>query len=270
MPDISGLAWIEDDLFLAVNDGKPKPGQPDLPRVSLVRLPSSNLEGVTWQPLNLTPPAFEGPIRDLESISRLPGDQGFLLAESDGRIFHVVLRDGRLILKGYSRWPVPVENVEATEVVQVGQQLVFLYAERADGVGETTLRWAPMSLNPLKFGAFREVPHKAIDPVGKNTRAIVALAADQDGVLYTASSYDPGVDGGPFRSVVWRIGKVTTDGGGQPLVVLSEPTRLGTLDGLKVESLAVRETPKEGKQLYIGTDDENYGGILRLLPFPAR
>jgi hypothetical protein len=42
--------------------------------------------------------------------------------------------------------------------------------------------------------------------------------------------------------------------------------RLATLDGLKVESIAVRESSEDGRQLYIGTDDEHYGGILRQLP----
>jgi len=38
------------------------------------------------------------------------------------------------------------------------------------------------------------------------------------------------------------------------------------LDGLKVESITVRESEKSGKQVYVGTDDEHYGGIIRLLP----
>jgi len=163
-------------------------------------------------------------------------------------------------------WPVPVDNVEATEVVQVGQQLLFLYAERADGRGETQVRWAPMSLNPLQFGAFREVTTRAMDPVGDGARAIVALAADSDGFIYSASSYDSGNGGGPFRSVVWRIGRMITAEDGQPQVDLSSARRLATLDGLKVESLAVRESSEHGRQLYFGTDDEHYGGILRLLP----
>jgi hypothetical protein len=272
LPDLSGLAWVEDDLFIGVHDAKPSAGEPELPRISLVRLPRSKREGVTWEPLALSVPGAGGPISDLESASRLPGGQGFLLAESGQggtkarRIFLAVYRNGRLTLDAQAPWPVPVENVEATEVVQVGQQLLFLYAERANDRGETLLRWAPMSLNPLQFGAFREVVYRGVDPVGDGARAIVALAADADGVLYSASSYDSGNDGGPFRSVVWRIGRIGTDADGQPQVDLSTPMRLATLDGLKVESIAVRESSEDGRQLYIGTDDEHYGGILRLLP----
>jgi hypothetical protein len=41
---------------------------------------------------------------------------------------------------------------------------------------------------------------------------------------------------------------------------------LANLDGLKVESIVVREPIEGGKQIYVGTDDEHYGGIIRLLP----
>ena len=272
LPDLSGLAWVEDDLFLAVHDAKPSARKPESPRVSLVRLPRSKREGVRWEPLTLAAPGAGGPISDLESVSRLPGGQGFLLAESGQggskarRLFLASYRDGRLSLDAQVPWPVPVKNVEATEVVQVGRQLLFLYAERADGHGETLLRWAPMSLNPLAFGAFREVIYRSGDPVGEGARPIAALAADAQGNLYGASTYDSGNDGGPFRSVVWRIGRISTGADGQPQVDLSAPTRLATLDGLKVESLAVRESRQHGSQLFIGTDDENYGGILRPLP----
>ncbi|HYN47229.1 MAG TPA: hypothetical protein VER83_00095, partial [Candidatus Nanopelagicales bacterium] len=39
LPDLSGLAWIEGDRFLAVHDAK-YPDEADRPRVSLLRLPT--------------------------------------------------------------------------------------------------------------------------------------------------------------------------------------------------------------------------------------
>lgn len=272
LPDISGLVWLEKDLFIAVHDAKPSARKPESPRISLVRLPRSKREGLSWEPLDLPVPDGGAPISDLESASRLPGGQGFLLAESGQggrtarRLFLAIYRNGSLELKASVPWPVPVNNVEATEVVQVGGQMLFLYAERADGRGETLLRWAPLSLKPLRFGAFREVVYKSVDSVGDGARPIAALAADLEGNLYGASAYDSGNDGGPFRSVVWRIGRIGRGSDGQPQVDLSGATRLATLDGLKVESLAVRESARDGTQLFIGTDDENYGGILRPLP----
>lgn len=272
LPNLSGMAWVEGDLFIGVHDAKRSSEKYYWPRISLVRLPKSEIEGVTWQSLDLKFPRPEGPSSDLESASRIPGGKGFLFAESgqegEGarRIFFAVYRNGTLDIESQVTWPVPVENVEAIEVLQVGQQLVFLYAERAEGLPATKLRWARLSLNPLEFGEFKEVTYEAVDPVGKGARPIVALAVDTDGFIYSVSVYDSGDDDGPFRSVVWRIGKMIADEKGNPQVELSEGKRLATLDGLKVESIAVRESDKTGKQVYIGTDDEHYGGIIRLLP----
>ena len=57
------------------------------------------------------------------------------------------------------------------------------------------------------------------------------------------------------------------DGSGKPRVILAErPQRLASLDGVKVEGLALREETDGNISVFFGTDDENYGGILRLLP----
>lgn len=272
LPDLNGLAWVEGDLFIGVHDAKRNPAKYNWPRLSLVHLPKSEIEGVTWQSVDVTFPGPDGPSSDLESASPIPGDKGFLLVESgqEGdharRIFYAVYSDGKLNIESYVTWPVPIENVEGTEVCQVGRQLVFLYAERAEGLPSTKLRWATLSLNPMTFGAFKEVTYKGVDPVGKGVRPISALAVDSDGVIYIASAYDPGNDDGPFKSVVWRIGKMISDDKGNPVVELGESKRLAAMDGLKVESIAVRETNDGGKQVYVGTDDEHYGGIIRLLP----
>ena len=130
---------------------------------------------------------------------------------------------------------------------------------------QTKLRWATLSLDPVAFGPFQEVTYVGVDPVGTGARAIVALTVDREGLIYSASADDSGNDDGPFRSVVWRIGRILADGQGRPQVRLARGERLATLDGLKVESLAVRES-KGGKQVFVGTDDEHYGGALRLLP----
>jgi len=52
---------------------------------------------------------------------------------------------------------------------------------------------------------------------------------------------------------------------GKPQVRLGEHKRLATLDGLKVESIAIREPVAGGKQIYCGTDDEHYDGIIRMI-----
>lgn len=271
LPNLSGMAWVEDDLFIGIHDAKRNPEQFNLPRVSFLRLPKSEPQGVIWRPLHLKFPGPEGRSSDMESAARIPGGKAFLFAESgqegpDPRIFYAVYQDGKLQIESYIVWPVAITNVEATAVWGAGDRLVFLYAERADDQPSTKIRWAPLILNPLRIGEFQETTYYTVDPVGPGARPIVALEIDTDGFIYIASACDSGSNDGPYRSVVWRIGQMIIDADGNPRVRLGDDVRVATLDGLKVESIAIRESSEGGKQVYIGTDDEHYGGIIRLLP----
>jgi hypothetical protein len=272
LPDLSGLSWVKDDLFIGIHDAKATPEKENWPRISLIRLPQSELEGIIFQPIYLDFPGPGGPSSDMESACSFPGGKDFLFVESgqEGenyrRIFHAVYTNGGLSINSYANWPVEIKNVEATEVTQAGQHFVFLYAERAEGVDSTMVRWTIVSLNPLTFGTFDEVVYHAVDPLGPGARPIVAMDIDKDGFIYIVSAFDSGSDDGPYRSVAWQIGKIFPDGEGNPVVTLDMNNRLGNMDGLKVESIAIRELADGGKQIYIGTDDEHYGGMMRLLP----
>ncbi|MFN2384410.1 MAG: hypothetical protein ABR559_09155 [Gemmatimonadota bacterium] len=277
-PDVSGMAWISDSLLLAVHDAK-NPDELDWPRVSLLRLPRSS-DGMAWQPVELAWPAPLGPSSDLESVARIPGTGLLLLAESgeevEGdrqhrRIFLVEWCGGRLVLRAVAPWPAPVVNVEGTAVARVGERLVFLYAERAQGASATALRWAALTLDPLGFGAFREIVLPAAAAVAPRARPVSALEVDGAGRLYVATATDPDDDNGPFRSGVWRIGRIAPApdaAEGAAIKLDGVPERLATLDGLKVEGIAVRDLPGGGIEIVVGTDDENYGGVIRLLPGP--
>jgi hypothetical protein len=272
LPDLSGLSWVEDDLFIGVHDAKNNTEKENWPRLSLIRLPQSELDGVTWEPVDVDFPGPGGSSSDMESACSIPGGKDFLFVESGqegaqySRIFHAVYENGTLEISSYTDWPVAIINVEATEVCQIGEQLVFLYAERAQDSSSTKIRWTNLGLNPLTFGAFSEVVYNGVDPVGSGVRPIVAMDIDSEGFIYIVSAYDSGSDDGPYRSVIWQIGKVSDDGTGQASVVLNMNNRLGNMDGLKVESLAIREMAGADRQIYFGTDDEHYGGIMRLLP----
>lgn len=269
--DFSGLAWLRGDTFLVVHDAK-IPDESARPRAGLMHLPripgsvGLSLLDVSW-------PAGEGMSHDLESIARIPGTETFLLVESgdDGaerQRIHVaeVSGDEIQITKALS-WPVPVTNVEGSAVARVGSELVFLYAERAHGSNVTYIAWAPLTLNPLAFGSSDSVMFRSPDPIGPGARPVSALEVDSQGRLYVASALDLERDEGPFRSVIWEAGRVDADEMGIPRVVLfPTPRRLATLDGLKVEGIAVRERPSGEVELFVGTDDENYGGVIRRLP----
>ena len=86
--------------------------------------------------------------------------------------------------------------------------------------------------------------------------------------MYVASAYDPEDDNGPFRSIIWRAGPLTLDRLGRPGVPPGgKPKPLAVLDGFKVEGLAIRE--QQGKiELFAGTDDENYGAVVRPIILP--
>ena len=277
LPDVSGLAWIGGDRFLAVHDAK-FPDEPDLPRVSLLDLPVG-LDGIRWTPLAV---GFPGnPASDLESVARVPDTDGrprLLIAESteevaekpfSRRIFLLEVRADSVVVLDHADWPTPTRNVEGVAVSEAGESLVFLFAERAHGERSSEIRWAEMTLEPLAFGPFRSAGAFASPgPTGPIARPVSALEVDAGGAIYAASAEDPDDDDGPFRSAVYRIGRVVTSAGEPSVVLEAHPTLLGSLDGLKVESLAVREVPGEPLELWVGVDDENYGGTIRPLPLP--
>jgi len=272
MLDLSGLAWIEGNLLLGVHDTKAAPELNDVPRISLITIPGAGLDHIICKPLNLKYPDGIGPASDLESACRIPGNEGFLLCESgqswggEKRIFFVRYQDHDIEIISYIDWPVQIANVEATEVCRVLDRLVFVYAERAEGQPSTYIRWAQISLDPLNIGPFQEILYKSKGPVGEGYRPVTAMDIDKEGNIYVASAYDPNVDVGPHESLIWKIGKVSADKDGLPVIKLKKSKLIGTMDGLKVESISIVETSYGIDQLFYGTDDESYGGIIRLLP----
>ena len=272
LPDLSGLAWIDGDTFLAVHDAK-NPIENFKPRVSMIWLPDS-LKGITSIPLSLDWPLPLGLSSDLESVARIPGKQSFLLVESgEGiyngqqfrRVFLVEIRDQQLIMQSFTELPVSVKNIEGSAVVQIGDRLIFICAERAEGLRETNILFADLQLEPLKIGVFEYVNFKPDNFTGPKVRVVSAIETDENGQLYIASAFDSGDDNGPFESVIYRIGQVKHENNKVSLILFNKPQQLATITGFKVESLAIRELISGKLELFAGTDDENYGGTLRLI-----
>ena len=274
LPDLSGLAGIGGERFLAVHDAK-YPDEAGLPRVSRIELPTG-LDGIRWTPLDVAFP--DRPASDLESVAGIPGmPDRFLVAEStedasvkpfSNRIFVLEVTGAGAAVVDHAEWPVPTTNVEGIAVAEAGDgRLLFLFAERADGEPSTEIRFAELSLDPIRFGPFRSAGYFASPgPTGPAARPVAALEVDAQGSLYAASAEDPDDDGGPFRSAVYRIGHVDREAGAVELD--AAPTLIGALDGLKVESLATRQGPDGAPEVWAGVDDEFYGGTMR--PLPAR
>lgn len=277
--DLSGLAWIGGDTFLAVHDAK-NPDELRRVRVSLLMLPQS-LEGLLWKPLRLRFPA--GASSDLESAARIPGTDDVLLVESGDdagafqRIFLAEVDDHRVNVTGEVEWGsfTSVFNVEATAVAEIDASWLFIWAERASGEQSTEIRWSELILDPFTIGpelgsATFQLPGDLVDADGNPlySRPVVGMEVDEDGRIYSVAAFDPegtveDPDDGPFRGAVFEIGRVA----GGTVELDPDPTLLGTVDAFKLESIASREV--DGSiELFVGTDDENYGGTLRQLPPP--
>jgi hypothetical protein len=270
LPDVSGLVWVRDSLFVAAHDAKLGRGEESLPRLSLVWMGASP-GGVRWRPLVVEWPG-SGPSSDLESASPIPGTDRVLVAESGDdlggrrRIFILDVSGSLPRLLDSIDWPMDVVNVEGTAVAAFEDRLVFLFAEREHGRFESRLRWADFDPVDFGFGAFQEVPIAIPADAGMN-RPVSAIEVDSEGWIYIASAFDPEVDDGPYRSAVWRAGRLAAGDGGDPSVeVLPSPRLVARADGVKIESLAIRTRPDGTRQLIVGTDDENLGAVLRPLP----
>ena len=136
--DFSGIGFVGHEDLLAVHDAK---RGSDRARVSRVHLPDTeaalHTEAVAVEAGN-----GQWPGTDLESIAPIPGTSLVLMAESGGgrrvgeaapRIFLAEYRRGQIFILDAADWPVPVENVEGTAVAGAAGDLVFLFAERAEG-----------------------------------------------------------------------------------------------------------------------------------------
>ncbi len=276
--DLSGLAYLGGDRFLAVHDAK-TPKEDALLRVSILTPPAS-LDGIGR--IDATPAFPERNSSDLEAVAAIPGTNKLLLAESGDdagpfdRIFLAEVQGDAVKVLDAVRWRhfTAYHNIEALAVAAAdGGGPILLWAERNSGQDITELRWARLSVEPFRIEGPVASVRFALPASGRDARgtplynrAIVALDVGGDGRIYAASTLDPegtaaDPDNGPFRSIVYRIGRV----GGGRVVLDTNPEVLAVLDGLKVESVSVREAAGR-PEVFIGTDDENYGGILRPLP----
>jgi len=274
IPDLSGLEYAGSDLFVAVHDAK-DPDELNRPRVSLLKSPQDP-RGILWKPLRIEWPT--APSNDLESCSRVGLSNRYLLAESGDddpartpRIFRGILANDEMQIDDVVDWPVAISNVEATAVARVQNQFYFLYAERADNQPSTQLNWAPFDPTTMQFGAFQSVTVDNPDP--QNTvRGLVGMDVDPAGRIFTVASFDPEAAGlpgdpdfGPFRSSIWRIGRIRPVQGQVTVELAPEPVRVATIDGFKSESVTLAFENQQAT-VFVGFDDENYGGTLRPMP----
>lgn len=77
-----------------------------------------------------------------------------------------------------------------------------------------------------------------------------------DGVIYGVAAMDSDFDDGPWRSAVMRIGALA----GTAVRLDAEPTVIGYIDGLKIESVALRPSNLRAHDVSrLGVPDECRG-----------
>jgi hypothetical protein len=283
LPGVSGMAAAGDGRFLVVHDAKT---DEDGPRVGLFAFRESApsdyraIEIADWRD-----PA--GRSHDLESVCALPGRPAeFLLAESGAsperrRLFHVSLRptggpglragaEPEIAVLRVLPLPAPLraegDNYEGLAcAASAGGRFLLLLGERG---GE-----APDPTGRIRFGTYdlargsiewtpRALAIRAPSPWPAATlRPIADLFVDADGALWAAATDDPG-DAGPFRSIIYRVGRLDPSNGDDPLTLDPAPTPRWTIDAYKIESLS--SLPNGA--LAAGSEDELLGGTFRVLP----
>jgi hypothetical protein len=282
--DISGMARLDDGRYLVAHDTKHGNSEPRLGILTINEDSSPK-----YAPIFIKDEDWnheDGPSNDLESICRLSGEMGhqFLIAESGkrkekfGRIFHI-----KLFQNDLKKWevhvidsiPLPkgIKNIEgigcfisasgATEE----KKLLILLGERGDSEAGKIILWE-LDLENHQFKGqtpIKSIPFSAPDwPENVKNRDISDIYIDSENTLWISSTEDPG-DAGPFKSIIYIVGKIDTNSN-MPLRVHNRNItveKVWELDGIKVEALGA--PPLWGNGLSIGTDDENYGGIWRPL-----
>lgn len=279
--EFSGIAWLTteesdevvQEVFLVCHDTRDNDAERDLPRLSIVRTPVDP-NGIVVDELDVDFPGRSVP-NDLESIARLPGRNAALLAESnadgddpDPTIYLARWdRDLNVEIVSAVPWPEtpePLVNVEATAVVTVRGKDYFVYAERAEGRDTTFINMTRLKVyedGEIRFGRrWTSVPFTPPEP--PDGRPASGMDIDKWGNIYVSSAYDPG-DLGPFDSAVYRAATVREGGRiGASLRPVEPPQELARSSGLKVEGVGL---VAGSFPIFIGDDDEDYGGLLRQL-----
>lgn len=275
IPGVSGIAVSEGGEILSVHDVKPASDEEAAAWLGLFKLPKSNEGYLTWENLRVDFSRLMPLPRDLESISPIPGTNSFLLAESGAlgtdhrRIFKISKNQGTWEVTKSFPWPWPVENVEGMEVCKRNSIYFFVSAERSEGLMSAEITWSTLNIQTFQFGTVQRFQYKPPNlDYARGYRLISSLACDTNGTLWGASAYDPRDDSGPFKSVIFEIGRFS-DSAPLPSFQLSAREKFLTLPGFKVEGLSIdKNSPHlEDPIIFIATDDEGMGGALRRLKF---
>lgn len=281
LPGISGMSPIDGTSYLTLHDSKGF--RPDAPRLGVLTLDPED-EDYSYELVNLDVPK-DGPTSDLESGCKLTRHNGeYLISESGtwemtaGRIYHIRLDGLSAKLLHEDKVPFTRDNDPRGDFGDQyeglacfpgpGSAYIVLLGER----GGT--EFTPGGI--IKVGTYNadtrtlvwtgtQIPVRAPSAfAGKDVRSITGLTIDSDNRLWASASVDAASELGPFRSVVYQIGRVQPSVT-QPVIV-SVGRNAYTLDGLKIEAVTAG---LNGIGLSVGSEDESFGGNWRQLPLKS-
>jgi len=281
LPGISGMAQIEPDRYLVVQDKKiSNPGE----RLGVLQVFAD--KAPRYQPIPVSNWPEDQMSNDLESACALPGRPNeFLIAESGswqgefGRLFHI-----QLLQTSYARvlasYPLPVLSDNSPQ--QQGDQFEGLVcAQKAANryllvLGE---RGGEQRRGSLVHGDFDIAagqilwsPQRlaVLPPLPDHNEPFQRDIADlylESNVLWASAVREAG-PAGPFSSFIYQVALVDPQAV-EPVRLLAASRIFWQLDGLKVEGLAAPSPLLPGSSLSVGSEDEKLGGIWRSLFAPA-
>lgn len=278
-PGISGMAPMADGRYLIVIDTKSYSSEARFGLLDAVAKGGSHFQALEvdgWD-------KHGGLSNDLEAVCALSGRHDeFLALESSyrdadyGRVLHVQVRDGRVQLKKALALPRERSNGKdgmgyeglACRPID-GDRYLLVLGERGGSkvrprgtlrfgtfdAGRETLDWQATEIDLHAPGSWLSVPPH---------RDIADLYADDEGALWAVAASDPD-DYGPFRSLVWLVGKLDVRNLAHPLTLAPVKEPRWVIDGFKVEAVSAPDARIPGSLLSIGSEDEKLGGVWRAL-----
>lgn len=276
--EVSGASYLDRENIVTVSDTK---YSSDKPRLHVATFAKGKLKYLPakvygWE-------RKEDRSSDLEAICAVPDEPGYFYAAESGyyrgkggRIFkiHIVPEDGEFTARIEGQFhPFPqsdksyttpdelqIEGMEALQHKKNGE--IILLGLRGSDTCPGKLIWGRHRDGRFLIDGSAEVDLRCYF---KGGRSISDLHLIRDGEKYRvlcSAATDIG-DLGPFHSAIFCIGYFDP----ATLKFIEEaPKVLYDLCGLKVEAIGKTPEAISGSDLFIGTDDENMGGIIRPLP----
>jgi hypothetical protein len=146
-------------------------------------------------------------------------------------------------------------NFEGISLLKMGSRMLIAWAHRGEEDDPGLIYFGEFDMRTRGVKDVQKVEVRVPWPM-KHTRHISDMKLDETGVVWIASTCDPG-DDGPFDSAIYLAGVFYEDGGKFKFRKSQNMIRMRTLPDRKVEAFEL--VPGIGGVIF-GTDDENYGG----------